>query len=1336
MATIPANNNTGLYNTSGVPATTGNDLTVTGNVNANNVNAVNTVNAGTNVNATANVNAGSYINASYGTITNDLTVGGTIYGTFSGNISGNLVVPGSNTQVLFNNSGNAGASADFTFNDATNILDVNGNVVADYFIGDGSLLTGLPATYSNANVNAHLAAFGSNTIVTTGNITGGYFVGNGSLLTGITGTGNYSNSNVVSLLSAFGSNTIVTTGNVTGGNFIGSGAALTSLTGANVTGTVANATYATSAGTATSANSVAGANVTGTVALANAATYAGTVTTAAQPNITSVGTLTSLSTSGNVNVGGSLNTDDVTSTGNVTIFGNQVITGNLTVQGTTTTINSNTITTNDKTITVANNQSTGANVDGAGLEAGNPAVATWLYNDASQTWRSSIGISAVGNITGSYIFGNGSQLTGLPATYSNSNVTTLLAAFGSNTISTSGNITGGNITGNGQSLTNLPGANVVGAVANATYAVSAGSATTAGTVTTNAQPNITSVGTLTSLSVSGNTSTGGILTDGYYYANGTPVTFGGTYGNANVADFLANGFGSNTVTTTGNVTAGTFRSTNFQATSSAGGALKNASGTTQLQWGAGGGNNLTVDVAIDINPANARVAISPTGSGYVQMAPATTGSINNMVIGNTTAAAASFTTVSASGNITTSGGQFTGSGAGLSSIPGGNVTGTVANATFATSAGTATTATTAGTVTTNAQPNITSVGTLTSLSVSGNTTTANLNLSGQIYDSSGVLQLNGSGNIVLVPVGSTVMYGNADVIGNVAAGNIAVTGGITAGGNIAGNFILGNGSQLTGIVSTYGNANVANFLSNFGSNVIVTTGNITAGNVTTTGAAGNITGANYVTANFFVGNGSLLTGVTATSNYNNSNVATFLAAFGSNTISTTGNVSAGNLIATGTARAGAVTYTGTDGTNGQVLTTYGNGVTYFSTVSGGGSPGGANTQIQFNNAGAFAGNAALTFNNVSGNIGLGNLIVNAQQIQTVSAPGIASFANITPNPARVVLGTGFNGNISPAFDINSNGRGARFLVSDSISTNDSNAVSRGIQVQNFYTLTGNITGANIRLGGGGMGIAIGGGSGANTITGPTSATGVSGLNGAVIIGGGTSGNLTSLGNTTVQYATAMIGALTINAGSTGGNIFGVTSLLNNSGTANTVVGFSPILLGTGTYSNVYGYYMPGAATQIIGGSSNVARNATNYYAIRNDDDVSQVKLGSLRLFHEFQFALTSSGGALTVDKNNGQVQFLTVSENITSVSFSNFVTTASTGTTNKRQADTVTLIVQQDATGRSITLPAASSVFKYAGGSNTVPATANSVSMISITAIYNTVTAADQYLITISPEFS
>ncbi len=54
-------------------------------------------------------------------------------------------------------------------------------------------------------------------------------------------------------------------------------------------------------------------------------------------------------------------------------------------------------------------------------------------------------LSVTGNITGNYFIGNGSQLTGLPTGYTDSNVVTLLSSFGSNTISTTGNVTGGNL---------------------------------------------------------------------------------------------------------------------------------------------------------------------------------------------------------------------------------------------------------------------------------------------------------------------------------------------------------------------------------------------------------------------------------------------------------------------------------------------------------------------------------------------------------------------------------------------------------------------------------------------------------------------------------------------------------------------------------------------------------------------------------------------------------------------------------------------------------------------------------------------------------------------------
>jgi len=70
-----------------------------------------------------------------------------------------------------------------------------------------------------------------------------------------------------------------------------------------------------------------------------------------------------------------------------------------------------------------------------------------------------------------------------------------------------GNVNGGNlvsanyISANGSLLTNLTGANVAGQVGNALVA---------GTVYTNAQPNITSLGTLSNLTVSGNTNLGAV----------------------------------------------------------------------------------------------------------------------------------------------------------------------------------------------------------------------------------------------------------------------------------------------------------------------------------------------------------------------------------------------------------------------------------------------------------------------------------------------------------------------------------------------------------------------------------------------------------------------------------------------------------------------------------------------------------------------------------------------------------------------------------------------------------------------------------------------------------
>jgi hypothetical protein len=120
-------------------------------------------------------------------------------------------------------------------------------------------------------------------------------------------------------------------------------------------------------------------------------------------------------------------------------------------------------------------------------------------------------------------------------------------------------------------------------------------------------------------------------------------------------------------------------------------------------------------------------------------------------------------TANGTGNIvgTLTANSFVGIGASLSSLTGANVNGAVANATFAANAGLAANATVANTVRTNAQPNITSVGTLTSLVVSGNISANNANITGNITANN----FNGNFNVSQANVANQVNIGSS-VTGN------------------------------------------------------------------------------------------------------------------------------------------------------------------------------------------------------------------------------------------------------------------------------------------------------------------------------------------------------------------------------------------------------------------------------------------------------------------------------------------------------------------------------------------------------------------------------------------
>jgi hypothetical protein len=106
-----------------------------------------------------------------------------------------------------------------------------------------------------------------------------------------------------------------------------------------------------------------------------------------------------------------------------------------------------------------------------------------------------------------------------------------------------------------------------------------------------------------------------------------------------------------------------------QASNSGGLALKNSGGTTQMSVGAGGGDNMSINVSTNLNGTNAQIDISPTGTGHVhikptgvnsvEIAPTFVGEMDNITIGSITPAAGSFTNLSVTGTTSFDGSQGT-----------------------------------------------------------------------------------------------------------------------------------------------------------------------------------------------------------------------------------------------------------------------------------------------------------------------------------------------------------------------------------------------------------------------------------------------------------------------------------------------------------------------------------------------------------------------------------------------------------------------------------------------------------------------------------------------------
>ena len=783
---------------------TGN-VTALGNISAGNISTTGTIQA------TGNATVGN-VSATNGDFSGRLTAGsfgllGTISPSRGNTISSGLVwsqypsydsarvarinyySPSGTTDTILeiNNQNTAGDNVYITASGtivANNSTDATSSTTAGLITTGGvgiakSLIVGANITANNANLG---------NLVRANNFTGKITNGSSNIDVTSSSTVNISAAGVANVMSITSTDVNV----------------LSNVNAPNITATTmltAVASYVS--GNATVAGKL---DVTGNVNAGNLNTAGGftSAKTITAGNLATAGTLTAgdttvtgnLSLSGNANVGNLGTTGLITATGNITggnlstagtlTAGDTTITGNLVITGSTIYANIASLNVKDPIIEQGGNP-TGALSSNDGKDRGQ---LLHYYRgsaiDAFMGWK---------NSSNEFVFS------------SNASVTDNLV-----TINELGNIRAGNAQ--------------LGNLASATYF--------SGTLTTAAQPNITSIGTLSTLGVTGNI----------------------TSGNANLGNLVSANYLAGVLTTASqpNITSvGTLISLAVTGNVTSGNVYAN-SGTIGASLLTG---TLTTASQPNITSVGSLTSLTVLGSANVGSANITANlTSGNANLGNLVTANyfAGILTTAGQPNITTVGtlislgvtGNITSGNANLGNLVSSNYF--------------------AGILTTASQPNITSIGTLTSLGVTGNITSGNI--------STGIVAA--SGNIT----GSS----NLSITGNISSGNIS-TGIVAASGNITGANLITNGK-----LSVTGNAN----LGNLGTTAIIATGNISAsGTLSITGNAstGNlfVTGSLSTTGNSSAGNLSTVGKLDVTGNANIGNVSTGI-------LTTSSNVTIGNVL--------------------------------------------------------------------------------------------------------------------------------------------------------------------------------------------------------------------------------------------------------------------------------------------------------------------------------------------------------------------------------------------------------------------------------------------------------
>ncbi|AGE50725.1 Chlorovirus glycoprotein repeat domain-containing protein [Paramecium bursaria Chlorella virus CVB-1] len=384
---------------------------------------------------------------------------------------GNIDIQGNVTALGNVNAANVSANIGLVNGNlfAAGQVTVNGNVSANFFIGDASRLHGVTPTFSTtsainiignvsapgnvnaANVVANILRVSGNAFVTgqvdaTSNVSANYFIGNGSLLTGvnvilinsqvvnITGNvrsfGNVDAANVTANILRITGNVFVpgqvnVTGNVAAPFFFGNGLFLTGITAnlsasqvMNILGNVSSPANVNASNV--SANSIlrvdgnaiitSQVNVVGNVVSSGFFFGSGSALTGVQATVTASQVINVF---GNVFAPGNVNASNVVANilrvnGNVVVGGQVNITGNI-VANTFTGIGnllSNILLSGTQNVNISGNVFSAGNVDASNISANSLMV---LGNAIMGE------LNITGNITAPFYFGDGSRVTNIPA---------------------------------------------------------------------------------------------------------------------------------------------------------------------------------------------------------------------------------------------------------------------------------------------------------------------------------------------------------------------------------------------------------------------------------------------------------------------------------------------------------------------------------------------------------------------------------------------------------------------------------------------------------------------------------------------------------------------------------------------------------------------------------------------------------------------------------------------------------------------------------------------------------------------------------------------------------